>query len=165
MSLSQYGWNEGWTERLQDSDVPDGNPARVVAEHRGLFEIHTGITELPARVSGRLRHRAASRADFPAVGDWVVVDLIDDGAAARIHVGADLLESEILLRVRDEGIGIAPQHHDSIFEIFRRAPGAPGEGRGVGLAICKRIVERHGGRIWVDSEPGKGSTFYLTLRA
>ncbi|WP_373048143.1 ATP-binding protein [Vulgatibacter sp.] len=67
--------------------------------------------------------------------------------------------------VKDNGIGILPEEQASIFEMFRRLhpPGAYGGGSGAGLAIAARIVERHGGRIWIDSKPGAGSTFYFTL--
>lgn len=67
--------------------------------------------------------------------------------------------------VRDQGIGIAPEYHDAVFDLFRRLHGKDefGGGNGAGLALCRRIVERHGGTIWVESAPGVGSTFWFTL--
>jgi signal transduction histidine kinase/DNA-binding response OmpR family regulator len=81
----------------------------------------------------------------------------------HVHVSAELKSEEWLFSVSDNGIGIAPQYHSRIFGIFKRLHGKEIPGTGIGLAICQRIVEWHGGRIWVDSELGSGAVFHFTL--
>ncbi|OAN59554.1 hypothetical protein A6A05_07385 [Magnetospirillum moscoviense] len=84
----------------------------------------------------------------------------------RIAVTADSDDGYWRLSVTDNGIGIEPQYFDRIFRIFQRLHSrAEYDGTGIGLAMCKRIVERHGGQIWVQSVPEEGSTFYFTLQA
>lgn len=84
----------------------------------------------------------------------------------EIRVGAERRGRDWLLHVQDNGIGIDPQYAERVFVIFQRLHTREDyPGTGIGLAVSKRIVERHGGRMWIESEPGKGSTFFFTLPA
>jgi PAS domain S-box-containing protein len=82
----------------------------------------------------------------------------------RIHISARNEAQHWQFSVRDNGIGIDPQQASKLFQVFQRAHGKEYAGTGIGLAICKRIVEQHGGRIWVDAQLGKGATFKFTIR-
>ena len=84
----------------------------------------------------------------------------------QIKVEATLGDSAVIVSVTDTGIGIAPQDQEVIFEEFRQVGSnyaQKREGTGLGLSLTRRFVELHGGKIWVESEPGKGSTFTFTL--
>jgi light-regulated signal transduction histidine kinase (bacteriophytochrome) len=82
----------------------------------------------------------------------------------RVHVSAEQNGSGWTISVRDNGIGIDARHHEQIFEVFRRLhTEREYPGTGIGLAICRRIVQRHGGHLWLESKPGQGSTFYFTV--
>jgi two-component system sensor histidine kinase/response regulator len=83
--------------------------------------------------------------------------------APEIHVSVAEQKADHTICISDNGIGIDPKYFDNIFVLFKRLHGRELSGSGVGLAVCKEIVEHHGGRIWVESQPGKGSSFCFTL--
>ena len=88
---------------------------------------------------------------------------LGDQPAPMISVSSQTLPEECEFTVRDNGVGIAPEHHEEVFQVFRRLNQTEAEGAGIGLSTVKRIVLRHGGRIWVDSQAGRGAAVRFTL--
>jgi light-regulated signal transduction histidine kinase (bacteriophytochrome) len=85
-------------------------------------------------------------------------------AAPRIQVASSDKGDAVEITVKDNGIGIEPQYFERIFMVFQRLHDkGQYPGTGIGLAICKKVVDRHDGRIWLESVPGRGSTFHITL--
>lgn len=144
----------------------------VVADLNAVFEqvlatLAPSIDETGARVT---------RGELPAVEcnpaqiTHLLQNLIANALAyhgekrPEVHVSAERRGDDWLVAIRDNGIGVAPRYHEKIFEIFRRLhTSAKYPGTGIGLAICRRIVDQHGGRIWLESAQGEGATFYFTL--
>ena len=90
----------------------------------------------------------------------------NDKPSKWVEVGVDASVQPPVFHVRDNGIGIAPQHQEAVFRIFKRLHGQNdyGGGTGAGLTIVKKIIQKHGGRIWLESTRGQGTSFYFTLQ-
>ncbi|RDI72412.1 PAS domain S-box protein [Halopelagius longus] len=148
-----------------------GNPFEAV-ELDAVFEnvrrdLQMKISESDADITAeRLPRVYGDRSQLKQVLQNLLANAIDYSGddPPRAHVSAERDGEEWVVSVRDEGIGIDPADADRVFEVFQSLH-APDEhsGTGIGLALCERIVERHGGRIWVESEPGEGATFSFTL--
>ena len=116
--------------------------------HDPLPSVHGNFTQLCQLFQNLIGNAVKFRGDQPP----------------QIHVGVESQGDHWLFSVRDNGIGISLQYKERIFTIFQRLHTKEEyPGTGIGLAICKKIVEKHGGNIYVESETGKGSTFYFTL--
>jgi PAS domain S-box-containing protein len=142
-----------------------GADVRLLDEHVSLWGDRRRLEQLLTNlVSNGIKY---NRSPVPTVEIGLYEPSGDPAAAsadsaASATPGAGSLQT---ILVRDNGIGIDPRHHRRIFQLFRRLHTQEEfEGNGVGLAICNKIVQAHGGEIRLDSEPGKGTTFYFTLR-
>jgi light-regulated signal transduction histidine kinase (bacteriophytochrome) len=137
--------------------------------HETLTAIHTTLRETGATINaGPLPTVQGDATQLSQLFQNLVSNAIKFAGEEPpvIQISAEREDGAWHFIVADNGIGIDPEHAERIFAVFQRLHGR-GEypGSGVGLAICKRIVERHHGRIWVDSSPGEGSTFHFTIPA
>lgn len=132
-----------------------------------LVSLGAAIADSKARVThGELPQVYGDRLQLGQLFQNLIANAIKfhGEAAPRVEVGAERATGAWTFSVKDNGIGISPDQIDRIFRVFQRLHSQTEyPGSGIGLAICKRIVERHGGRIWVDSMPGKGTTFFFTI--
>jgi PAS domain S-box-containing protein len=138
---------------------------------KALRTVLTNLQQTLEESSGQMTHDPLPTVQGDETQLWQVFQNLVGNALKfhgseppRVHVSAQELKGEWRFSVRDNGIGIDPQQAERIFLLFQRLhTRAEFPGTGMGLAITKRIVEQHGGRIWMESEPGKGSTFYFSL--
>jgi light-regulated signal transduction histidine kinase (bacteriophytochrome) len=140
--------------------------SHVVSEALGCLEL--AIAESKAVVTvGTMPVLNCDRAQMISLFQNLIGNAIKyrkPDTAPIIDISAKMDGAEWVFRISDNGIGLDPRYKDRIFIIFQRLHGAGTyEGTGIGLAICKRIIERHQGRIWVESEPGKGASFVFAL--
>jgi PAS domain S-box-containing protein len=148
-------------------EEPVPTDAEAVLE-RTLRSLGRAIKEAEAEVThDPLPTVMADKAQLAQVFQNLVANAIKfrcEDVPPRVHISAEREDDEWVFSVADNGIGIDPEQADRIFQIFQRLHTREEyEGTGIGLALCKRIVERHGGRIWVESEVGEGSTFSFTI--
>lgn len=132
-----------------------------------IENLTAAIADSGAVVSaGRLPVVSADEAQLTQVFQNLIANAIKfraPGRAPEVRIIAVEKEDEWVFSVADNGIGFDPRHKEKVFEMFQRLHGAEYEGTGIGLAVCKKIVERHGGRIWVETAPGEGSVFSFTI--
>jgi signal transduction histidine kinase len=149
----------------------NGKPIEVVACEaalgRACADLRASITESAAEIShGPLPSVPGDAAQFTHLFQNLIGNAIKfrSQAPPRVHVSAERAGEEWVFSVRDNGIGLDPQFADRIFMVFQRLHSHEDyPGTGIGLAIARKIVEHRGGRIWVESEPGKGATFRFTV--
>jgi PAS domain S-box-containing protein len=153
--------------RVGSANRKPGRVHSVSALRRATANLRTAIQESHARIeAGDLPEVTADEGQLSMVFQNLIGNAIKfrAGTEPTIRVNASKENGFWRFEVKDNGIGIDPKHRERIFTMFHRLhPRAVYPGNGIGLAICKRILEGHGGRIWVESNPGEGSSFYFTI--
>jgi len=146
----------------------DPTPRRSAVHNRTVVNGRTALTPAIAAIKvvcGELPTVWGIRTQVDQVLSNLVgnaVKYLGDTSEGRVEVGAIDRGTFVECYVRDNGIGIDPAYHERIFEVFQRLKDVNVDGTGVGLAIVKRIIQTHGGRIWVESAKGQGATFWFT---
>ncbi|HVT34376.1 MAG TPA: ATP-binding protein, partial [Nevskiaceae bacterium] len=157
---------------LEISRVGRDNPFEHVDAEQLLAEVEQQLLSVVVERHAQITHDPLPRLRAsPLEFKQMLANLIGNGLkfqpgeAPRVHVSAQRRDGEWQFSVRDYGIGISAEHQEKVFQIFQRLHTAEQyEGTGIGLAICQKIARRHGGRIWVESSLGEGSTFHFTIR-
>lgn len=158
LDYSQVGTQEGEFIEFNSQEALDN---ALVNLHSSIEACHAEVTyhKLPTITANKDQ---ISRVFQNFIGN--ALKFRKEGLQPKIHISAKKEEDEHVFSVSDNGIGLEEQYKDHIFEIFKRLHSiGEYQGTGIGLAIVKRIIEQHGGRIWVESEYSKGSTFYFTI--
>jgi two-component system, sensor histidine kinase and response regulator len=150
-----------------------------------LERLRVPLRELALQVAQRLKERLGARqltleigdlpdcCGDPALLEQVLVNLLSNAfkftaprGTARVEVGALRQGETLVYYVRDNGVGFDMQHAERLFGVFQRLHSQEAfEGTGIGLSVVQRIIARHGGKVWADSRPGEGATFYFSLPA
>lgn len=147
-----------------------------------MYRLHLGLSDLVTEVIHELTPNTEGRSinwvigDLPeVVGDpvllWLALENLISNAIkftrlrtdARIEIGCHETARESVVFVRDNGVGFEADRADELFEVFHRLHASEYEGAGIGLANVRRIIERHGGRVWAEGKPDEGATFYISL--
>ncbi len=154
--------------RMGHGTMESGQISAEVALEQGLIGLRAGINENAASVThDPLPLVKGNGPQVARVFQNLVANAIkfrDPVVPPKVHIGCRICETEALFTVEDNGIGISSEFNERIFVIFQRLhTRAEYAGTGIGLSICKKVVEAHGGRIWVESELGKGARFSFTL--
>lgn len=163
---------DGLLSYARNLRVPPGNSTHTEAD--------TAAREALGTLMNRIEERSAAIIIDPLppvkiepealrnVFEQLILNALEfsrEGVPPRIHVTSLRQADAVRFAIEDNGIGIEPEHHQRIFQLFRRLHGAEYPGIGVGLPLSKRLIENYGGQVWLESEPGVGSTFYFTLPA
>lgn len=154
--------------RVGRQDEPPARVATGAALDQALTNLRSALEEGKAVVTHeRMPSVMGNGAQITRVFQNLVGNAVKfrrSDRAPLVHVSARVRAREALFGVRDNGIGIDPQYSDRVFVIFQRLhTRSEYPGTGIGLSVCKKVIERHGGRIWFESEPGTGTTFWFTL--